>query len=398
MTATRKRRYWKLLLAGLLLYVGYVLAGVGLIAAGRFSKFYFLPGWAVKGPHADASGVSADGPVVYWQRGAWLSRQLVPAGKGLTICTDTLRGDGTDTVQCYAAGTGEQFGVPLRTAATVPAATGPLPERLLAVSDIEGNFRGFAALLRGAGVVDERLRWRFGHGHLVLVGDFFDRGLNVTECLWLVYKLEQEAARAGGQVHFIMGNHERMNLTGHYKYLRRKYRANADTLELPYARWYGRSTVLGQWLRSKNVVEKLGPVVFVHGGISPELAARHLPLLQLNDLARASLDTPVTALSPLARQATQPPGSPDWYRGLVQKEPTAAQVAQVLAAYGATTLVVGHTPVAAITPLYGGRVLAIDLPHQERTDAGQPLQALRWQGGRWQVVNSQGRVQPLAEE
>ncbi|GAB3636672.1 hypothetical protein GCM10027422_22620 [Hymenobacter arcticus] len=266
-----------------------------------------------------------------------------------------------------------------------------MPEKLLAISDIEGNFIGFEQLLRGAGVVDAQLNWQFGRGHLVLVGDFFDRGLNVTECLWLVYKLEQEASQTGGSVHFIMGNHEHMNLMGHYKYVRRKYRSNADTLGIPYARWYDRTTVLGQWLRTKNVAERIGDYLFVHGGISPALAARRVLLGQLNDLARASIDTPAAALSPLARLATQPPTSPDWYRGLVLAEPTEAAVTQVLATYAVRHLVVGHTPVEHLQTLYHGKVIALDVPHQERTDRGELLEALWLQPAGGQVINSQGQ-------
>jgi hypothetical protein len=199
-------------------------------------------------------------------------------------------------------------------------------------------------------------------------------------------------------VHFIVGNHERMNLTGHYKYVRRKYFRNADTLGVPYARWYDRAAVLGQWLRTKNVVEKIGSVVFVHGGISPQIAAEGLSLTQLNALARSSsIDTTVTALTPQARRVTQPPGSPDWYRGLVREEPTEEEVAAVLRAYGATAMVVGHTPVERISRLYHGKVVAIDLPHQQRTDAGQPLQALWLEGGMMRIVDSRGIKTPIEE-
>ncbi len=48
----------------------------------------------------------------------------------------------------------------------------------------------------------------------MFAGDMFDRGDQVTECLWLVYALEETAKAAGGYVHFILGNHELMNLQG----------------------------------------------------------------------------------------------------------------------------------------------------------------------------------------
>jgi hypothetical protein len=382
----------KILLLILALAVTYLLAGIGLLAVGSINRLYFWPGWAIKGPktRSDWSGFAADGPVVAYDHGYLLSKRIAPQGGMLTLLTDTLTPGQDGRVQCFVDATGQAFGVPLRAPAAVPATSYPAPERLLTISDIEGNFKGFQQLLRGAGVADARLHWSFGQGHLVLVGDFFDRGLNVTECLWLIYKLEREAEEAGGRVHFIVGNHERMNLTGHYKYVRRKYFRNADTLGLAYARWYDRTAVLGQWLRTKNVVEKIGGVIFVHGGLSPQVAAEGLSLTQLNNLARHSLDTAAAALTPQARRVTQPPGSPDWYRGLVQHEPSEAQVAAVLQTYEATAMVVGHTPVARIARHYHGKVVAIDLPHQQRTDAGQPLQALWLEGGVMGIIDSQG--------
>ena len=385
----------KIFIVMLALVAAYLLVGIGLLATGTINRLHLAPGWSLKGPktRSDFSSVAADGPVVFHDHGQLLGKRIVPRGGKLALLTDTLQPDGQ--VQCFVDETGQAFGVPLRKDAAVPAAAYPAPDKLLAVSDIEGNFNGFQQLLRGAGVVDARLNWRFGRGHLVLVGDFFDRGLNVTECLWLIYKLEREAEQAGGRVHFIVGNHERMNLTGHYKYVRRKYFRNADTLGVPYARWYDRAAVLGQWLRAKNVVEKVGSVVFVHGGISPQIAAEGLSLTQLNAMARRSIDTPITALTPQARRVTQPPGSPDWYRGLVREEPSEKEIAAMLRAYGATAMVVGHTPVESISRLYHGKVVAIDLPHQQRTDAGQPLQALWLEGGTMGIMDSRGVKTPM---
>ncbi|MEO7983641.1 MAG: hypothetical protein ABI688_06145, partial [Bacteroidota bacterium] len=44
------------------------------------------------------------------------------------------------------------------------------------VSDIEGNFRAFRRLLQANNVIDTNFNWTFGTGHLVLTGDFVDRG------------------------------------------------------------------------------------------------------------------------------------------------------------------------------------------------------------------------------
>ena len=227
--------------------------------------------------------------------------------------------------------------------------------RIMAISDIEGNFNTFSGLLKGNKVIDEQFRWTFGNGHLVLLGDFMDRGEQVTECLWLIYKLEQEAARQGGRVHYLLGNHEAMNLQGNGGYVAPKYLGLAQNLSgkkalnqsLQYL--YSKDTELGRWLRSKKVVQKVNDILFVHGGLSPEILAHDLPLADINKLLMAEIDQ---------NYYTEPSGKknidfllgrkgPLWYRGLVRDynypKATQQELEQVLAYYNASHMVVGHS-------------------------------------------------------
>ncbi len=50
----------------------------------------------------------------------------------------------------------------------------------------------------------------------------------MTECLWLIYSLEEKAKAAGGYVHFILGNHEIMNMQGDFRYVQDKYRSKCE--------------------------------------------------------------------------------------------------------------------------------------------------------------------------
>lgn len=62
--------------------------------------------------------------------------------------------------------------------------------------------------------------------------------------------------KSGGHVHFILGNHEIMNMNGNIKYVRKKYIDNAAMLGEDYKNFYKPSTELGRWLESKNITEK----------------------------------------------------------------------------------------------------------------------------------------------
>jgi hypothetical protein len=100
--------------------------------------------------------------------------------------------------------------------------------KLIAISDIEGNFMAFTETAAANGVIDTNFNWTFGEGHLVLTGDFFDRGTQVTEVLWLIYSLEEKAKDAGGYVHYILGNHEIMNLSVIYAMCKPKIHRECD--------------------------------------------------------------------------------------------------------------------------------------------------------------------------
>ncbi|MFN9954115.1 MAG: metallophosphoesterase, partial [bacterium] len=66
-------------------------------------------------------------------------------------------------------------------------------KKMLIFSDIEGEFGSMRKFLQANKVIDDKFKWIFGDGQLLLVGDFVDRGKQVTEVLWLIYSLEEQA-------------------------------------------------------------------------------------------------------------------------------------------------------------------------------------------------------------
>ena len=87
-------------------------------------------------------------------------------------------------------------------------------DNIAALSDIHGQYDLLIELLTNNKIINNDLNWDFGEGHLVIVGDIFDRGGKVNEVLWLIYKLEIQARKMGGRVHFLLGNHDYMDLQG----------------------------------------------------------------------------------------------------------------------------------------------------------------------------------------
>ena len=142
--------------------------------------------------------------------------------------------------------------------------------RIVALSDIHGQYELMVQLLRANGVIDAKNRWKLGRDQLVLTGDVFDRGPRVTEVFWLLQQLQEQARKAGGAVHFLLGNHETMVLYDDLRYINPKYVEVARLLGRPYSALYGKDTVIGGWLRTRPVMLRLGDTLFLHGGIAPE--------------------------------------------------------------------------------------------------------------------------------
>jgi len=235
-------------------------------------------------------------------------------------------------------------------------------EKMLVISDMEGEFEVLRSLLMDGGVIDKQYNWTFGSGHLVVVGDLFDRGKQVTQVLWLLYRLEDLAKAAGGYVHVVLGNHDIMNLSGDLRYVDKRYMDVAKALSLDYMQLYGRDTELGRWLRSKNVVEKIGDVLFTHGGISPSVNACGLSLQEINAFCRPLYDRPRKDIPPENALYFGKDG-PFWYRGyFFAPKATPATVDSTLKIFGVRQIVVGHTITEGNVGLYyEGKVLGVDV-------------------------------------
>lgn len=241
------------------------------------------------------------------------------------------------------------------------AAVFPAPERILAVSDIHGHFDDLLALLKAHGVVDDKMRWAFGRGHLVIAGDVMDRGDEVTQALWFIRSLEIQAKRAGGCVHMLLGNHENMVAAGDLRYTKPLYTDAPEGMPSLMER-YGPDGEFGRWLRAKPALLKLGPFLFLHGGVSPELAARKFTLATVNATLRAHFGEVGGADADDASFLLGPQG-PLWFRGLIpgeKGEVTDAQVEELLAYFGVRAIVVGHTTEGSVEALHGAKVYAID--------------------------------------
>jgi len=321
--------------------------------------------------------------------------------------------------------------------------------RIVAVGDVHGSFDGLTSILQEAGILDANLKWAGGDATYIQLGDLFDRGLKVREVADLIMRLQDEAKAAGGRVECILGNHETMNLTGFYrdnnpevystfvsakseKRHKKLWLAVKDFRELrgmpvdevakqewmdehppgwlEYTEALGPKGVYGKWLRTLPVAVTIGDVLFIHGGVSPQVAGMTVDEINATvkkelktfDMARhylvsKSLVPPTASYTEVGemvvaimfwaeqedstdmirRHAEQlkplvgidswvmmSPDGPLWFRGAARwdEELRGAEMTALLDGVGAERMVVGHTPDpdGTIRVRFDGRVILID--------------------------------------
>ena len=234
-------------------------------------------------------------------------------------------------------------------------------QKFAALSDVHGQFNIFSQILRQHRIVDQDLNWSYSTGHLVIVGDIVNKGHQVTECLWLVYKLEQQAEKAGGKVHYLLGNHEVQFLQGDVSDMNSKYTNTAERLEKKPADLLGKNTVLGRWLRKKNAMMKINDYLFVHAGISSEFIQMNVNMNRANQLYIESMEQSLNQFDPedLHLQMYKA-HSPLWYRGFFSSGFKERQMDQILSSFQVDHIVVGHTSQNKVIGMYNNKLYAVD--------------------------------------
>jgi calcineurin-like phosphoesterase family protein len=280
-------------------------------------------------------------------------------------------------------------------------------ERIVAVADVHGGYAPFVAILKAAGVIGDNERWAAGRTHFVQVGDVLDRGPDSRKALDLLKRLQDDAARAGGRVYPLMGNHEAMRMLSDMRYVSageyvafqtnksqeywdRAYKATRNAAEqrakaagekfdetayrtqfqkeiplgfLEMREAFGPEGEYGKWLRQQPATAKINGVQFLHGGVSPAVAPLGCTAINATVHADLTTDFDKTREAPTKALATREDG-PLWYRGLAQQDEAAfaPQVDAILSQLGARAIVIGHTvaPNGTIRVRFSGRVFQID--------------------------------------
>lgn len=261
-------------------------------------------------------------------------------------------------------------------------------DEVFAVSDIHGQHDLFLKLLRANDIVDEENNWSYEKGHLVIVGDNFDRGDKVLDLLWFLFDLQKQADAAGGKVHVMLGNHEVMVLNNDLRYIHKKYYYSSALFTTRYDQFFRKGSILGDWLSSHPVVLSINGNLFVHGGISTAVLGLEKSIEEINEtfvehLIRKDNNEADPVLDLLAQG-----DGPLWYRGYFDSlAVNQARLDSILTTLDQTAIVVGHTSMDKITSLYNGKLIAIDCSIK----LGLGAQGLQIENDIYTVADSEGK-------
>ncbi len=263
----------------------------------------------------------------------------------------------------------------------------PQPARIVAIGDLHGDLKAFAALAYEAELIDQTGHWTGGDTHLVLLGDLVGGHKDSRLLLDMVMRLEAEARTRGGHVHALLGNRDLLPVEGHAHVMTPK-EINRFKRGTPAGDAFRGHTPYAKWIRRRSVILRIGEYLFVHGGLD-RWALLTAPE-RINATVRAWIrhwqmlappppeDTRWVVASEVWCQRVGFPPGPCWNRSLkVKSGPTghyhspstrpmdAATLKAILKRWQARRLVVGHSPLASgqillVHPTYQRDVIMVD--------------------------------------
>ncbi|HEY9841910.1 MAG TPA: shewanella-like protein phosphatase [Candidatus Obscuribacterales bacterium] len=269
--------------------------------------------------------------------------------------------------------------------------------RIVAIGDLHGDLEAARRALRLADAIDAQDRWIGKDLTVVQTGDEIDRGDDDRLILDLFEKLKAEAAKAGGSVHALNGNHEIMNALGDFRYVTSGgfmafYSIKGLNLGLPglgklpqpmrpRAAAFAPGGPYAKILAQRPVILVLAGNVFVHGGVLPPHAK-----LGVDQINQGYQDWLAGSTAQLPEMLSDPQ-SPIWTRiySDPKEAPACEMLDETLSKLGARRMVVGHSVQSEINSACQGRVWRIDVG-MARVYGG-PIQVLEIRGDQLRVLS-----------
>lgn len=248
--------------------------------------------------------------------------------------------------------------------------------RLFAVPGHKDQFKSFCHLLIKQQIVDRRLGWTFGEGHLVIFGNSDEHGPPDANWWWFLYALEQKARARGGAVHFLPGPHELIYLDDSWQFEHPAYPAPTAKLRSPLTALYNANFELWQWLGTRNIVEKIGQLLFVHHDLLPLLhSTPTATLTELNVFVR-TMGSRLISILPATIPGSLPVDRGS-LPGEINKLFTTENLDALLLQSSAEALVTGDSMQTQISIDFAGKLIHTGADYAQGNPAGLFIQKRR---------------------
>ena len=211
--------------------------------------------------------------------------------------------------------------------------------RIIAIGDLHGDFDAFLEILQFSNASSA--------DYLIQVGDTIDRGDDTIPIL------EHFLSNSTDFFFQIIGNHEAMNMNGRVDYVSK---GDIDSFvdiknRTQYFKEDGR---YGKYLTSLNLTAGIGDVIFVHGGISIEIAQEYKTVENINKIGKK---TDMKTFSGVWGR-----NGPLWYRGYSMKNSNGncKELKESLDILGYKHMIMGHTVHDKINSRCSSSAIVID--------------------------------------
>lgn len=214
------------------------------------------------------------------------------------------------------------------------------------IGDIHGHPDALARLLRESGLADAGLAWSGADARLYLIGDLVGHGPDGVGVLDALMRLQAEAARAGGAIVALLGNHDAMLIAaarlgdapaGDGRSLRDEWRASGGQ-ERDLAR-LGRQHIA--WMLRLPAAVREGEHLLIHAD-----SAAYRDYGDRADVVCAGFELLMRGDEPGSwRRVLDALGEHRAFWG----EGGAERAAELLRRLGGRQIVHGHTPIAKLT-------------------------------------------------
>ena len=251
-------------------------------------------------------------------------------------------------------------------------------QRIVAIGDIHADIGAARAAFQLAGAIDANDHWIGGDLIVVQLGDLIGRSYEEREVLDFALAVKERAAAAGGNVYFLIGNHEVFGAEMELRWVADEAYAGYENIEglnveashiaeLP-AEKRARTAALSPGaiyaasFANFSAVLQLGDTIFAHGGVTPIWAEYGIDRIndEVSQWFAGTTEQPAPVLGRDPRHLDDNVTMSRHFATEVGDE-ECALLDESLEIIGAKRMIVAHTVQDTITSYCDEKVWAIDV-------------------------------------